>query len=101
LWWPPAKIAGRYLGPFLATARPRPLASHPLADRAPVTGRPISEAEHHDALELALLLADCDARWGDFGAALNALDAAQALEGALPPEYEARRREWRAAARAA
>jgi len=34
-------------------------------------------------------------RWGDYGAALNALDAAEALAGALPPEYEAKRREWR------
>jgi sulfide:quinone oxidoreductase len=99
LWWPPAKIAGRYLGPFLATARPQPLSSELLHDRVAVPGAPLSEAEYQDALELALLLADCDARWGDYGAALNALDAAQALQGALPPEYEARRREWTAAAR--
>ena len=101
LWWPPAKIAGRYLGPFLATARPQPLSSELLSDRVAVPGLPLSEAEFQDALELALLLADCDARWGDYGAALHALDAAQALQGALPPEYEAKRREWRAAERAA
>jgi len=98
LWWPPAKIAGRYLAPYLATARPAPLAAAPLADRNAVPGEEISDSEYRDALELALLLADCDARWGDYGAALNALDAAQALQGALPPEYEARRREWTAAA---
>jgi sulfide:quinone oxidoreductase len=97
LWWPPAKIAGRYLGPFLATARPAPLASEPLADRVAVRGRPLSEVEFQDALELALLLADCDARWGDYGAALNALDAAQALQGTLPPEYEEKRRRWQIA----
>jgi sulfide:quinone oxidoreductase len=101
LWWPPAKIAGRYLGPFLATARPQPLGSEPLADRIAVPGPPVSESEFEDALELALLLADCDARWGDYGAALNALDAAEALHGALPAEYEAKRREWRAARHAA
>jgi sulfide:quinone oxidoreductase len=101
LWWPPAKIAGRYLGPFLATARPQPLSSELLHDRVAVPGAPLSEAEFEDALELALLLADCDARWGDYGAALNALDAAQALQGALPPDYEAKRRQWRAAERAA
>jgi len=33
LWWPPAKIAGRYLAPYLATARPSPLAAEPLVDR--------------------------------------------------------------------
>jgi len=101
LWWPPAKIAGRYLGPFLATARPRSLSSEMLCDRAAAPGRPPSEGELEDALELALLLADCDARWGDYGAALSALDAAEALQGTLPAEYEAKRRRWRTAARAA
>lgn len=98
LWWPPAKIAGRYLGPFLSTARPQPLGSGTLADRVAVPAG-ASEAEHEDALELALLLADCDARWGDYDAALQALQAAQDLQGALPPEYEARRRQWLVAAR--
>jgi sulfide:quinone oxidoreductase len=96
LWWPPAKIAGRYLAPFLATAQPQPqpLRSELLTDRVAVPGASQSQAEFDDALELALLLADCDARWGDYGAALNALDAAEALQGALPPEYEAKRRAW-------
>ena len=95
LWWPPAKIAGRYLGPYLATARPQPLSSELLTDRIAVPGPPLAEGEYQDALELALMLADCDARWGDYGAALNSLDAAEVLQGALPPEYEAKRREWR------
>src|SRR5688572_32409707 len=30
LWWPPAKVADRYLGPHLATARPRDLGREPL-----------------------------------------------------------------------
>ena len=99
LWWPPAKIAGRYLAPFLATARPQPLQNELLTDRVPRQARPPSAAEYEDALGLALLLADCDARWGDYKAALNALDAAQALDGTLPPEYEAKRRAWLAAGR--
>jgi sulfide:quinone oxidoreductase len=99
LWWPPAKVAGRYLGPYLATARPQPLSAELLADRTALPGPPLSEAEYEDALELALLLADCDARWGDYESALNALDAAQTLQGALPPEYEAKRQEWLAAER--
>jgi hypothetical protein len=61
----------------------------------------VSDGEQEDALALALLLADCDARWGDFASALNALDAAEALQGALPPEYEAKRHQWRAEARLA
>jgi sulfide:quinone oxidoreductase len=101
LWWPPAKVAGRYLAPFLATARPQPLSAALLADRIPVPAQSTSDTDYEDALELALLLADCDARWGDFDAALHALDAAQALHGALPSEYEAKRREWTAAARVA
>ncbi len=101
LWWPPAKIAGRYLAPYLATARRRPLDAAVLADRATIAGPSDADAEYRDALELALLLAECDARWGDYRSALLALDAAEALEGALPPEYEAKRREWRAAERIA
>jgi sulfide:quinone oxidoreductase len=101
LWWPPAKIAGRYLGPYLATARPEPLNTGLLSDRGVVPGEPVSDAEYEDALALALLLADCDARWGDYAAALNALGAAEALAGALPPEYEAKRRQWHAEERLA
>jgi hypothetical protein len=101
LWWPPAKIAGRYLAPYLATARPAPLGAGVLADRVPVPGPSLSEDEQQDALELALLLADCDARWGDYASALNALDAAEALQGTLPPDYEAKRRAWRAEERLA
>src|SRR6516165_5037430 len=93
LWWPPAKIAGRYLAPYLATARPSPLSSGLLEDRVPIPGPRVPDEEYVDALALALLLADCDARWGDYPSALNALDAAEALQGALPPEYEAKRRE--------
>lgn len=99
LWWPPAKIAGRYLAPRLATARPQPLAAAPLIDRVAVGSH--EEDDEREALELALLLADCDARWGDYASALSALEAAEALEGALPPEYEAKRREWTAALRGA
>jgi sulfide:quinone oxidoreductase len=97
LWWPPAKIAGRYLAPYLATARPASIAAEPLVDRIAIPGPSLSEAEYDDALGLALLLAECDARWGDYRSALDALDAAEALEGTLPAEYEAKRREWRAA----
>ena len=57
-------------------------------------GPRVSEAERHEALELTLLIADGDASWGDYRSALNALDAAEALEGALPPQYETKRRIW-------
>jgi sulfide:quinone oxidoreductase len=94
LWWPPAKIAGRYLAPYLSTARPGLGQAGLLADRVAVPGAALGDAEHHDALELALLLAEGDARRGDYRSALSALEAAEALEGALPPEYEIKRRMW-------
>jgi sulfide:quinone oxidoreductase len=97
LWWPPAKIAGRYLAPFLATARPDLLSSETLTDRWPPSGEGAADSEQEDAVELALLLADCDARWGDYRSALDALDAAETLHGALAPEWESKRRAWRAA----
>jgi hypothetical protein len=58
----------------------------------------MAAAERQDALELALLLADGDAGWSDYHSALDALEAAEALEGALPPEYQAKRRIWMAQA---
>jgi sulfide:quinone oxidoreductase len=96
LWWPPGKIAGRYLAPYLATARPRALGREPLEDRAQRPGRP-DASEREAALELALLLADEDAALGDFAQALHALDAAAALGGGvLPADYAERRERWRA-----
>jgi sulfide:quinone oxidoreductase len=92
LWWPPGKIAGRYLAPLLATARPPVLAASPLQDLA--GGPPAADRE--DALELALLLAEEDAAIGDHAQALHALDAAAALSGGvLPAEWERKRAAWR------
>lgn len=64
LWWPPGKIAGRYLAPYLSTARPVALGEAPLADRTAAHADP---AESEAALDLVLLIADQDAerreRW--------------------------------------
>ena len=96
LWWPPGKIAGRYLAPYLATARPVSLGDEPLFDRAGGASR-FDPAEHEAALELALLLVAEDEAAGDTAQALHALDAAAALSGGvLPPEYAERRERWRA-----
>jgi sulfide:quinone oxidoreductase len=97
LWWPPAKIAGRFLAPYLATARPVPLSRGALHDRPAPAGDGESEGERADALELALLIADYDAHWSDYRQALRALDSAEAIAGVLPPEYEHKRAQWRAA----
>src|SRR5208283_3596914 len=99
LWWPPAKIAGRYLAPYLASTRPDMLHHEQLIDRSALPETPVSETEHEEAVELALLLAECDAQWGDYASALDALNAAEALQGTLPAEYEAKRRAWQDAHR--
>jgi sulfide:quinone oxidoreductase len=99
LWWPPGKVAGRYLAPLLATARPNLAGAETLADRSLRAGRDAPDEGGRDALELALLMADEDAAAGDFDRALQALEAASAMAGGiLPGEYAARREQWRARA---
>jgi sulfide:quinone oxidoreductase len=94
LWWPPGKVAGRYLAPYLGTARPVVLGSEPLQDRAPAAGASPA-ADRDEAYQLALLLAEEDARVGDYRQALHALDAAAALAGGvLPDEWVASRERW-------
>jgi sulfide:quinone oxidoreductase len=96
LWWPPGKIAARYLAPHLSMARPVALVAELLEDRV---ARPASldPAEQHAALDLVLMIADEDAEAGDLSQALHALDAAAALTGgALPAPYAERRERWRA-----
>ena len=88
LWWPPGKIAGRYLAPLLATARPPVLATGELQDRPRRAGAA-------DARDLALLLADEEAAMGDFAQALHALDAAAVLAGGvLSAEWHGTRQTW-------
>lgn len=93
LWWPPGKIAGRYLAPLLATARPPLLATSQMQDLTPGP----AEEGRDDACELALALAEEDAAVGDYAQALRALDAAAALTGGvLPEEWAGRREAWTA-----
>jgi sulfide:quinone oxidoreductase len=94
LWWPPGKIAGRYLAPYLSTARPVSLGDEPLVDRVPVPAPP-ARGEHGAALDLALLLADEEAAADDLHQALHALDAVAALSGGvLPAAFTERREHW-------
>jgi sulfide:quinone oxidoreductase len=92
LWWPPGKIAGRYLAPLLSTARPPTLVAAQLQDDR---AAPAAEAR-----DLALLLADEEAAMGDYAQALHALDAAAALAGGrLGAEWSERRDRWMTAYR--
>ena len=97
----PGKVAGRYLAPYLSTARPASLGDEPLVDRSPGAGG--GDPDDRDAaLDLALLLADEDAEAGDLPQALHALDAAAALAGGvLPAAYAERRRRWLSETRSA
>jgi hypothetical protein len=58
--------------------------------------------DRDDARELALLLAEEEAAMGDYGRALQALDAAEMLtDGVVPPEWAQRRAQWTGARRVA
>ena len=82
--------------PGKTAGHPLALTAPSLSDRVPASGPPPDASESAEALDLALLLADGDADWGDDRAALRALDAAEAISGVLPPAYEQRRRLWQA-----
>jgi sulfide:quinone oxidoreductase len=83
LWWPPGKIAGRYLTPFVAGGP----AAGTLDDREPSDGA--------DGLELLLQAAEQDAAAGDHRTAVQTLDDAEAWLGPLPALAAERRDEWR------
>jgi sulfide:quinone oxidoreductase len=95
LWWPPTKIAGRYLGPYLAeTARPGE--GTPLEDRRMSSDDPREvQAGHREARELALTFALADANNDDYRSALRWLDVVEQLDGVLPPGYLEKRNQWR------
>jgi sulfide:quinone oxidoreductase len=89
LWSPPEKIAGRYLAPYLATARPARISAAPLAERVPSVAGAV--CDERDASVLALALADAETRCGNATRALQALEAVQALDpdaDAGEPVYE-------------
>lgn len=78
----PEKIAGRYLAPYLATARPARIGAAPLAERVPVDAD--APSDERDAVTLALALADAEARCGNETRALQAFEAARALDPDVP-----------------
>lgn len=94
LWWPPAKLAGRYLAPYLAS-RAGEDASRGLVDLEPPVAPAEEEAEHERAVALVLAAADADARAGEFEGALRWLSLVEQLNLVIPPEYVAKRFEWR------
>lgn len=98
LWWPPAKVAGKRLAPYLARLWSGDPGDSllPLEDFDPPSDetRASAEEEHRAAVDLALSCARVEAREGDPAQALRWLDVAEKLNVTLPPEYAERRREW-------
>jgi sulfide:quinone oxidoreductase len=78
LWSPPEKVAGRYVAPYLATARPARIGASPMLERVPdVAG---AASDELDAVTLALAIAGAEARCANTERWLQALDAARALD---------------------
>ena len=99
LWWPPSKIAGRYLAPYLAGHSPLTRGAT-LQDRPPSTRDPARIQESRDdARELALTFAERDAAEGHFKSALQWLEVLQEIDGVLPPGYVQKRADWQASVR--
>ena len=94
LWWPPTKIAGRYLGPYLAQAAGTGPSAEP--DRSGSRADPAEmRAGHREARELALTFALADANSEDYESALRWLEVVEQLDGALPVGYDDKRAQWR------
>ena len=88
LWWPPSKIAARYLAPYLAH-RGEIDEPPPLDDLPALLGEDeaVSAVDHQDALELALAMAEADARGNDYDGSLRWLNLAEQLNLTLPPSH--------------
>ena len=99
LWWPPSKIAGRYLGPYLAS---HSALEHgeTLKDRSASSADPAALSEaHSEARELALVFAERDADDGHFRSALDWLEVLEQIDGVLPVGYVEKRTAWQARSR--
>ncbi len=99
LWWPPIKVAGPRLGPYLASSWSLEHDEEaPGLEQTEDLEPAADEREHEAALRLALDFAEIDAREGDYEEALRWLEVAERLNVTLPAEYVQRRDDWRAAA---
>jgi sulfide:quinone oxidoreductase len=95
LWSPPTKIAGNYLGPYIAGKLGAESTGEELVDLAPSAKPTEDAAEHELALRLLLAAADADAGVGEYEGALRWLSLVEQLDFVIPPRYVTRRYEWR------
>jgi sulfide:quinone oxidoreductase len=95
LWWPPGKIAARYLASYIA-GRTEGGQPPPLDDVETLLGEDaeVAEADRNAALELAMTAADADAGWQDYESALKWLEVVEKLNVTLPPAYAEKREDW-------
>jgi sulfide:quinone oxidoreductase len=95
LWWPPIKVAGPRLGPYLAREWGGE-EGDPLGTMEDIPGHDrTSEAEHEASLRLALDFAELDAAAGEYEQAVRWLGVAERLNVTLPAAYQRRLLEWR------
>jgi sulfide:quinone oxidoreductase len=91
LWWPPTKLAGRYLAPYLADHHQIDPAKQELHDRQPVAS---AAKDREEMRRLAIQFAEADARWGDLESALRWLRTIEWVDGVLPIEHAQLRERW-------
>jgi sulfide:quinone oxidoreductase len=96
LWWPPAKVAGRYLAPYLAAKAGYGRDEETLTDLEAPVGEDATrtDTDRDDVVAMALTSADQHAANRDFPGALRWLEVAEDLELYLPREYELKRVSW-------
>jgi sulfide:quinone oxidoreductase len=94
LWSPSTKVAAKYLGPYVARALGEDDPQE-FADIDPSADPAADEASHERGVSLILAAADADARIGDFEGAIRWLSFVDQLNLVIPPEYVARRHDWR------
>ena len=101
LWWPPAKVAGKYLAPYLASRAGYKLPKADLVDLEPPPGEDptVIDTDRDDIVAMALATAKTDAAERRFGSALRWLEVVEDLQLYLPREYELDRAAWQELAR--
>jgi sulfide:quinone oxidoreductase len=91
LWWPPTKLAGRYLAPYLADHHQLDPAKRELHDRQPVAK---AAEDREEMRRLAIEFAEADAKWGDYASALRWLRTIEWVDGTLDIEHAELRKRW-------
>jgi hypothetical protein len=59
-----------------------------------MTGTLVDDPGRQAALEILLLMADADARWGEYRHAVSLLDSVEEIVGELSVEYALKRDRW-------